>query len=76
MIPNLSDAEVTAICECIEKEKAHHPLDASKGSQLSGASGMNNAGPWPNIMQNCIFTNAPKPGDDPTAPRTDWKTTH
>ncbi len=41
-------------CQCVEDEKTAHPMDASKGAVLAGPSGMDNAGPWPNIFNNCM----------------------
>lgn len=51
----LSDEEARTVCECVENEKKRSPLDAEKGSTLAGPSGLDNAGPWPSIMQNCLF---------------------
>lgn len=55
----ISDKEANAVCQCIEDEKAKSPVSAEKGSALSGPSGLDNAGPWPAIMQNCVFPEKP-----------------
>ena len=55
----ISDEEANAVCQCIEEEKAKNPVPAEKGSALSGPSGLDNAGPWPAIMQNCVFPEKP-----------------
>lgn len=54
---SISDEEARAVCQCIEDEKKRSPIDASKGSKLTGPSGLDNAGPWPNILNYCLYGN-------------------
>ena len=54
-ITTMPEADIVAMCSCIENEIKNSPLEASKGGKLSGPGGLDNAGPWPKIMQRCIF---------------------
>lgn len=69
-MPMITPNQSRGICQCIETEKEKHPLDAEKGEILAGPSGMDNAGPWPNIFEHCIqpaLSGQPLPVTPPAA---------